>query len=215
MKLFSILALSVILSGCAGNDGLDGAPGPKGPTGPTAPPVIVPMPSALDVVVAEYNEQRAAVGQELIQQGLACTLYTVPNSTTAITGAVLTTVGTWGYAGNFNFANGNSSPGLGLLPSTLQSIYSSYYIVKCSGLFIVAASGFYGFDLSSDDGAIVALNGAFLTNDGVHAVSTVSGAKYLARGVYSFSLSYLDIGGSHALMFKSGGVAVSAEHFYH
>lgn len=213
MKLFTILALTVLLSACAGNDGLNGAVGPQGPAAP--PTVAPPPPSALSVVVSEYNEQRAAVGQELIAQGLACTLYTVPNTTTAITGAVLTTVGSWGYSGAFDVVNGNSSPGLSLLPLTLRSIYSSYYIIKCSGLYVVEASGFYGFDLSSDDGAIFALNGAFLSNDGTHAISTVSGAKYLARGVYSMSMSYLDIGGSHALMLKSGGVIVSSEHFYH
>lgn len=212
MKLFSILVLSVILFGCAGNDGRDGLDGAPGPTIIVPPPA---SPSALQTVVAEYNEQRAAVGQELIQPGLACTLYTVPNTTTAIVGAVLTTVGTWGYSGNFDFPNAGSSPGLGLLPSTLRSIYTSYYIVKCSGLYINPASGFYGFDLSSDDGANLALNGAFINNDGTHGITTKSGAKYLARGVYSFQMDYMDIGGSHALMLKSGGVAVSSEHFYH
>lgn len=172
-------------------------------------------PKSIQTVVDEYNEQRAAVGQSAIQRGLACTLYTVPNTTTQIVGASLTTVGSWGYAGDFNFANGPSSPGLSLLPLTLRSIYSSYYIIKCSGLYVNDVSGFYGFDLVSDDGANVSLNGAFLNNDGVHSVSTKSGAKYLARGVVSFQLDYLDIGGSHTLMFLSGGLPVSAEHFYH
>ena len=172
-------------------------------------------PSALQIVVNEYNEQRTAVGQAPITRGLACTLYTVPGTTVQISGASLTTVGSFGYTGNFNFANGPSSPGLKLLPETLRSIYTSYYIIKCSGLYVNDASGFYGFDLTSDDGAIVSLNGTFLNNDGVHGITTKSGAKYLARGVYSFEISYLDIGGSHALMFSSGGIAVDAEHFYH
>ena len=213
MKLFTMLLIAASLTACAGNDGLNG---PVGPQGPAAPPTVAPPPpSALEVVVAEYNEQRAAVGQELISQGLACTLYTVPNGTSAITGAVLTTVGSWEYSGAFNVLNGSSSPGVNLLPSTLSSIYTANYIIKCNGLYVVDASGFYGFELSSDDGSILALNGAFLSNDGVHGLTSVSGAKYLARGVYSLSMSYLDVGGSHALMLKSGGSIVDAAHFYH
>lgn len=206
-KLLITLALSVLTVSCAQGD--------KGDRGPT---LIIPPPTppnASEVLVAEYNEQRAAVGQSLIQRGLACTLYTVPAGTSQISGATLTSVGSWGYSGVFNVDNGPSSPGVSLLPPTLQLIYTSNYIIKCSGLYVNPVSGFYGFDLTSDDGAIVNLNGTFLNNDGTHAVSTVSKAKYLARGVFSFDLSYLDIGGSHALMFKSGGAAVGAEYFYH
>lgn len=214
MKYLLLIAVTLVITAC--QDGLNGSMGPQGPAGP--PAVLPPPPAApdaLQVMVSEYNEQRAAIGQELIQPGLQCTLYTVPNTTTLIVGATLTTVGSWGYLGDFNIANGPSSPGLSLLPLTLRSIYTSYYIVKCSGLYVNGASGFYGFDLSSDDGANLSLNGAFLNNDGTHGITTKSGAKYLARGVYSFQLDYLDIGGSHALILSSGGVPVSAEHFYH
>lgn len=177
-----------------------------------------PRPMGIDplqVVVDEYNEQRAAVGQLPIQRGLSCTLYTVPNSTTQIVGASLTSIGSWGYSGTFDVASGPSSPGLTILPQSLQLLYTSYYIVKCLGLYVNDVSGYYAFDLSSDDGANLSLNGAFLNNDGIHSVTTKSGAKYLARGVHSFQLDFMDIGGSHALMLKSGGLPVSARHFWH
>lgn len=205
MKQFIILALSAILSGCAGDS--------IGVLNPTVAPPSAP--TGLDLVVSEYNEQRAAMGQELIQPGLACSLYTVPNTTTQIVGASLTGVGSWGYSGDFNIANGPSSPGLSLLPPTLQGIYTSYYVVKCYGLYVNAVSDFYGFNLSSDDGANLYLYNLTINNDGAHAISTKSGATFIPRGVVGFELDFFDIGGSHALMLYSGGIPVGSEHFYH
>jgi hypothetical protein len=211
---YLIVLMFCLVAACAGPKGSSGASGPQGVPGVViAPPVVAPSP--VDVLVAEYNEQRIAVGQELIEPGLQCTLYTVPNTTTAIVGATLTTVGSWAYSGDFDFANGPSSPGIGMLPPTLLSLYTSYYVIKCTGLLINPVSGFYGFELSSDDGANLSINGAFINNDGVHGIVTKSGAKYMARGVYSFELDYSDAGGSHALMLYSGSAAVPAVNFYH
>lgn len=202
----------LLLSACAAHDGLNGGQGPAGPPG-VAP--VVPAPNAVNTVVSEYNEQRSAIGQESISQGLQCTLYTVPSTTTAIIGAVLTTVGQWEYNGTFNQANGNSSPGFNMLPIALQPMYTSYYLIKCAGLLVVPASGFYGFSISNDDGANLYVNGLLINNDGLHAVSTKSAAKYLARGVASFEVDAWDSGGSHALIVNQNGALLPAANLYH
>ena len=213
MKSITMIATLMLLVGCAeAHDGLNGVQGPAGPPG-VAP--ITPIPSSVDVVVSEYNEQRQALGQELISQGLQCTLYTVPNTTTAIIGAVLTNVGSWEYSGTFNQPNGSSAPGINILPVQLQPLYSSYYIVKCTGLLIVPSSGFYGFTLASDDGANLYVNGLLINNDGIHSVATKVGAKYLARGVASFELDYYDTGGNHALVLNQNGNILPALNLYH
>lgn len=101
------------------------------------------------------------------------------------------------------------------MPVPLQTVYTSYYLIKCTGLYVQAAAGYVEMDLSSDDGGIVNLNGVFLNNDGTHGVTTKSGTKYLSRGVYSFELDYFDIGGSHALILKANGSLVDASQLYH
>lgn len=208
--------MALLVSCAPGPVGNRGAVGPSGPQGPVAPlPPPPAAPDAIQVIASEYNDNRVAQGQDPVSTGLSCTLYTVPASTTQIVGATLTTIGSWTYSGAFNDANGNSTPGLSILPTLLRPIFTSLYVVKCLGLFAVPASGFYSFDLSSDDGANLSVNGALINNDGVHAVSTKSAVKFLSRGLVSFELDYLDMGGSHALMLKSGGSVVSAEHFYH
>ena len=208
--LITIFSLTLIAcAGPAGHNGVDGTPGQV---------VAVPAPPNLDTVSAviqEYNEGRVAQGQNPVTQGLTCTLYAVPVSTSQIVGATLTTIGSWTYLGVFNDANGPSSPGLSVLPSPLRSIYTSYYIVKCLGLFVAQAAGYYDFVLSSDDGANLSVNGALINNDGTHGITTKSAVKFLNRGAYSFELDYLDIGGSHALLLKSGGLPVSASNLYH
>ena len=182
---------------------------------PKPVPPVVQVPDPVLTIVSEYNEQRQALGQELVSQGLTCSLYTVPNTTTAIIGATLTSQGQWEYSGNFNQSNTSSSPGLNVLPVVLQPLYNAWYVVKCSGLLVVPNSGFYSFSVSSDDGANLYVNGLLINNDGVHGVSTKSAAKYLARGMVSFELDYFDQGGNKALVLNMDGNLLPASNFYH
>ncbi len=198
---------------CKGPTGNSGAPGPQGPASPTVPPPLPPTP--IQVAIGEFNDQRVAVGQDPATLGLSCSLYTVPNTTTAIIGAALTGVGSWTYNGVFDDPNVSSSPGLLVLPSAIRSLYTAYYIVKCTGLFVAGASGFYSFDLSSDDGANLYVNGLLINNDGVHGITTKSATRFINRGVVSFELDFFDAGGNHALMLYSGGAPVPVENFYH
>lgn len=221
---YVFMTITLILMACSGHSGNDGAvgapgtPGGAGPVGPTGPVAGSPTPPNLDSVadvIQEYNEGRVAQGQDPVVQGLTCSLYTVPNTTTQIVGAVLTGVGSWTYVGVFNDANGSSAPGISVLPAPIRGLYTSYYIVKCTGLFVAPSADWYEFDLSSDDGANLSVNGALINNDGTHGVTTKSGTRFLNRGVVGFELDYLDIGGSHALMLMSNGVSVPAANFYH
>lgn len=209
MKATLALLSLLLLSACAEYKSYETtAPAP-------APSPAPPAADPIEVLVKEYNEPRLVLGQAAVVQGLTCSLYTVPSSTTQIVGATLTSVGSWGYHGNFAIATANSAPGLSILPPAIRSVYTSWYVVKCSGLLAVTESGWYSFELSSDDGANLSVGGALINNDGIHATSTKSAAKYLSRGMVSFALDYLDAGGSHALVLKSGGVTVPAENLYH
>lgn len=194
------------------------AKGDKGDEGPKGPVIVIPPPAAPDaiqILAAEYNDSRVAKGQDPVTAGLACTLYTVPNTTTQISGATLTSVGSWTYTGYFHDANGPSSSGLSIMPEVLRLVYPSYYVIKCTGLFAVPSSGFYSFELTSDDGAILSVNGALINNDGLHGVTTKSAAKYFDRNMVSFEIDYFDAGGNHALVLNSSGSLVSPEYFFH
>lgn len=190
------------------------ARGDKGDPGPVIkiPPTI---PNGIEVLASEYNDSRVAKGQDPVTEGLTCTLYSVPNTTTQIVGAALSTVGSWTFEGTFNDPNGSSAPGLNIMPPVLRPVYTSYYVIKCSGLLAVVEGGFYSFELSSDDGANLSVNGALINNDGTHAITTKTAVKYLDRGMVSFQLDYLDIGGSHALVLNSSGIPIGAKYFYH
>lgn len=200
------------LTACAGPKGNDGAPGGVTPDTVTITPDVE---NSIADTVQEYNEDRVTQGQDPVTAGLSCSLYTVPNTTTQITGASLTRVGGWTYAGIFNDANGPSAPGLSVLPAPIRGVYTSYYVIKCTGVFIAPIAGWYEFELSSDDGAILSVGGSLINNDGTHGITTKSAVKFLSRGASSFELDYFDIGGSHALMLLTNGVPVSAQNFYH
>jgi len=221
MKYLFVISLLLLTAACQGPQGAIGATGSPGvgQPGPVTPGVSQPpVPPNLDTindVVQEYNENRVAQGQDPVTAGLACTLYTVPGTTSQIIGASLTTVGSWTYEGVFNVPNGPSSPGVNILPAPLQGIYTSYYCIKCTGLYVIPMSGWYAFDLSSDDGSNLYMNGLLINNDGTHAIQEKSATKFFSRGMVSFELDYFDIGGSHALMLMSGGLPIPATNFYH
>jgi PA14 domain len=217
-----LIALTLVsCAGTSGSNGAQGAPGAMGQAGPAGQVTVLPPDlDTISDVIQEYNENRVAQGQDSVESGLACTLYTVPNTTTQIVGATLTTVGSWTYTGlsdgsMFNQPNGPSSPGINVLPSPLQGIYTAYYLIKCTGVYVVPESGWYEFDLASDDGANLYINGLLINNDGVHGITEKSATKFFSRGVASFELDFFDAGGDHALMLMSSGVLVPAVNFYH
>jgi hypothetical protein len=212
MKLFIVLILSTILTSCAGSVGdTTGATGPQGP--PAASP---PSPDAVQAELAIVNAQRQFVGQEALVPGLDCSLYTVPNTTTAIVGAVLTNIGSFDYLGTFNVPNQSVSLGMPVLPSTLRPVLQTWYIMKCTGTLIMGSPAWHSFSLSSDDGSNLYINGSLvIANDGLHAVQTVSAVKSLAQGSYTIELDYLQGGGAEALILDMDGALLPSENLYH
>lgn len=201
------LVVSSMLLGCVGEVG------PRGPAGGPAP---VPPLTTVEQVVAAENDYRAVLGQVPLVRGLACTLYTVPNSTATIVGAALTSKATFAMMSNFNQPNTNASEGLNILPAGLRMLYTSWYVVRCTGKIVVSVSNYYQFDLTSDDGSMLYLDGSLLIdNDGNHAATTKSGTKLLRQGVHDIRLDYMQgPGGGEALSLSAGGSLIPAEVFY-
>lgn len=166
-------------------------------------------------IVYDENKYRESIGQLPLSEGLSCTLYTVPNSTTQITGATLTTIGSFIYKGLFNIENGSVNNGLSILPQGLKQIHKTYYILRCSGQLVITEDGYHNFDLTSDDGSMLYLGGALLINhDGLHGVSTKSAVKYIRRGITAFRVDYLQSNGNQALTIKMNNEIIKSELFW-
>lgn len=210
-NLIVCLLLASLFAGC----GKGNSVGPSGPAGPAGSVVTSSSPTDIQNYVASINSQRQKQGQSVLVQGLTCTLYTVPTTTTLIIGATLTTVASFSYTGNFDIANQSVSTGFTVLPSALANLYQSWFIVKCTGNMVVLSADYYEFDLTSDDGANFYNSSIVVNNDGLHGAQTKSGVRFLSYGLNSIELDFLQAGGNQALQLYSGGVAVPASMFYH
>lgn len=74
-----------------------------------------------------------------------------------------------------------------------------------SGYLNVPANGVYRFDLSSDDGAKLWIDGHLVVDaDGLHSAQTISGQAALAKGPHVFALGYFNATGGAALGLKWG-----------
>ena len=201
-----------VLSGC-GSQGPQGAGGPMGPAGTPSPS---PSVNTIQEMVNTENEYRQSVGQELLLPGLDCNLYTVPTTTTAIIGATgLVGVGSFDFTGVFNQPNASVTTGLNILPTALQSVYQTWYIVKCTGDLVVADNNWHEFDVNSDDGSNLYIDGLLINNDGLHAQLDKSASKYLKYGFHFFELDFLQANGNEALILNEDGAVMSSSGFYH
>lgn len=216
MKKLGIIAIMISMVACSRQLEV----GPQGPPGAPSPAPVTPaqpVVSVIDVLVVAENEYRVSVGQSPLTQGLSCTLYTVPSGTATIIGAALTSKGSYTYAGNFNSPDSGLSMGINVLPVSIRPLYTSWYALSCVGKLVVEESGYYSFELTSDDGSLLYLDGGLLVNnDGNHGATTVSAMKYMRVGVHDFTLKYMSgPGGNQALILKSSGVLVPAANLYH
>lgn len=208
MLNFKLLVVSLIfLAACAPEEGRQG---------PRGPGVEVQPMTDVEAIVESENEYRVSFGQLPLSRGLVCTLYTVPNGSTGITGAALTKVASFTHLGNFNQANSSANDGLNILPSPLRTTHKQWFVVRCTGKLVIVETGYYQFDLASDDGSMLYVGGTnIINNDGNHGVTLKSGVKHLREGVVDFRLDYMQgPGGSQALILSSGGSLVPAENFY-
>lgn len=199
MKML-LISLLVALTACG-----------KGHTKTVVNTVSVPVPavtiSELDRVVSEVNDLREKQGQLPLSPGLVCTLYNntgaagvFPNSATSFPATLPAAVGSWSYMGDFSEEDGPASAGLALVPSALRTAFSYDYAVRCSGQLVVTKPDYYSFELRSDDAALLYIGGTLVTGlNTLHGPTTTTGSKFLARGIHSFRLDYMQDSGSQAL----------------
>lgn len=206
------------LTGCGqGPQGLRGSQGPMGPV------ESVNSNDSVASIVNDYNAWRTNNGQENINPGLTCNLYTVPNTTTGITAAsnggvapVLTNIGAFTYVGVFNQSNSSVSNGLNVLPTGLQGVYQNYFIIKCTGYLVVTTNDWHEFDTISDDGSNLYVDGALVVgNDGLHGAQQKSGVKHLQALVHTFELDFFQANGQQQLVADMDGVVIPSANFWH
>lgn len=204
--LLALLALAMFLTGCVY----------KNDTPNNDSNVILPVNNTdLEDVVSQYNANKAAQGQSQVQPGVLCTLYTVPQTTAQIVGALLTTIGSFPYHGAFNQLSEPVGNGLNILPPPLANLYQSWFIVKCTGLLFITDNNWHQFDLNSDDGSNLYISGLLINNDGLHGIQTKSGVKFLSRGAVSFELDFFQSNGNLALILNMDGTLLPAANLYH
>ncbi|WP_394764205.1 PEPxxWA-CTERM sorting domain-containing protein [Phenylobacterium sp.] len=79
------------------------------------------------------------------------------------------------------------------------------------GTVVVAADGIYTFDLSSDDGSQVFIDGnSFISRPGPHGPDSTSGTIFLSAGVHAFEVQFFECcGGPSGLDFDlANGVVI-------
>ena len=213
MKTYLLAIALVFLSSC-GQVGPSGSPGPAGATTVASPAPAVG--ETVQELINAQNAYRLSIGQDPLQPGLACTLYTVPQTTTLIIGATgLVSVGAFEYDDVFNVPNQSTSVGLTILPTALQGVYQTWYIVKCTASLVVADSNYHEFDITSDDGSNLYVDGLLINNDGLHGAQTKSATKYLQYGIHTFELDYLQANGNESLILNEDNALMQATGFYH
>jgi hypothetical protein len=218
-----ILGISSIVASQLSGCGTVGDTGPQGPQGVTVVVPPSPAPNAVQTIVNDYNQWRVSNGQETIDSGLACTLYTVPQATTGITAAanggvapVLTNQGAFTYQGVFNQPNAPVSSGLNILPSGLKSVFQTYFIVKCTGYLVVATDDYHSFNLVSDDGSNLYVDGVLIVNDdGLHGAQSVTGQRHLQDTVHTFEVDFFQAGGQEELVVSMDNSLIPAANLYH
>jgi hypothetical protein len=77
----------------------------------------------------------------------------------------------------------------GGFPGALRQ--DEWFAIRYEGDFMIEADGLAEFALTSDDGAVLSVDGAVLiTNDGVHTATTLSAKRDLRQGAHRLRLDY-------------------------
>jgi mono/diheme cytochrome c family protein len=83
------------------------------------------------------------------------------------------------------------------------------YALVFEGFLKIDRAGEYWFQLGSDDGSRLVIDGETVANnDGVHAFMSVRGAKTLEEGVYPIRVEYAQVGGERKLTLDFEGPGV-------
>lgn len=215
-KVMLMFAATFALIACHGKDGNMGPSGPQGP-GPTIP-TVSPVEQDVADLLAEENDYRLGLGQTALTSGLSCALSTFTAGDriqASIAGhntlSGLSQVATFLLKSEISQPVSPVSDGMSVLPAALRSIYMNMYLLRCQGQIVVTDTDHYLFELESDDGSVLYIDGAkVIDNDNNHGPTTVAGMKYLRRGVHTIRLDYAQSGGgSQALSLKVDGALLN------
>ncbi len=81
-----------------------------------------------------------------------------------------------------------------------------YFAAKYEGQLMVSEGGIYTFDMASDDGSMLLIDGvAVLDNDGLHSTRTRSVTLDLEAGSHEIEVRYFENGGSQTLQLAWSG----------
>lgn len=236
IKMILTLALISMLTACGegprGRDGATGAPGIPGTPGQDGddyvPPEVTPEQADIDFLLGDENAYRLSLGQTELSSGLSCTVQKIASGQwlsssspgyNAGQGIIVVTGTAYSYLFKGIFNQSNSSPGPNtLLPLAIQPLFlNNNYRITCSGQIVVRETGYYNFELNSDDGSILTINGTqVVNNDGNHGMTAKSGTVLLRRGVRTFALSYAQTGaGNFGLTLKANGSLIDGKYYAH
>lgn len=82
----------------------------------------------------------------------------------------------------------------------LRDLQGERFGLRFRGFMRVPADGIYTFELASDDGSRLFVDGRLVVDhDGLHALSTRSGQVALARGLHQLEVRYFQAGGGRGL----------------
>ncbi len=143
-----------------------------------------------------------------------------PNSIAQATGGsgwTTRTALTFSAAPIFNQLDSPVTDGLIVMPAHLRSNpdFQSWYLLRCTGYVMITDTDYYNFDLTTDDGGVLYVDGMKVDNDGNHSVSTKSGYLTMTRGAHTFRLDYMQAAGNQALTIKANGELINPKYFYH
>lgn len=222
MKKMLLIGTFLLLAACAGEKG---AKGDKGDSVPV--PTVTPLEQDIQNLVNEENEYRLTLGQTVLTSGLSCSVQQVSSgqrissSSPSGLGAVIVITGTrytFLLKDEINFTGGNMGVQNDLLPSALRPVFQSLnYLLRCEGQLVVTETDYYNFELNSDDGSILTIDGSVvINNDGNHGMTVKTGFKHLRRGVSQFKLEYAQTGsGASGLVLTSSGETIHPMFLFH
>ncbi|NJO48170.1 MAG: hypothetical protein HC840_00480 [Leptolyngbyaceae cyanobacterium RM2_2_4] len=241
-SIVSLLLIGSLLVGCGqgprGADGVAGAPGIPGTPGAPGqdgddgddyvPPAVTPEQADIDFLLDDENAYRLSLGQTELSSGLSCTVQAIASGQWLSSSSpgynsgqgVVSMTGTayaYLFKGTFNQLNGPSGPN-SILPLAIQPLFlSNNYRIVCTGHIVVRETAYYNFELNSDDGSILTVNGTqVVNNDGNHGMTAKSGTILLRRGVRTFTLSYAQTGGGNfGLILKANGSLIDGKYYAH
>lgn len=171
----------------------------------------------INTIIDDENEHRLKTGLSPLVPGLVCTLHNLQATMPSlIPSSPPSAVSTFVYEGSFNNPNESASNGINILPQALRSVYQQWYLIRCQGQFVATSSDYYQFNLTSDDGSNLYLDGVLLlNNDGNHSMQLKTNSKYLKKGIHAFRLDYMQgPAGNQGLILTDKSGVISGYYFY-